>query len=67
MSFLEIFQPGLKHLREERDRQKMLGGPAVTRRWRSNGNRSGRRQGHHRGHTTQLEPDEPEATDTGPA
>lgn len=24
MSFLEIFQPGLKHLREERDRQKML-------------------------------------------
>ena len=24
MSFLEIFQPGLRHLREERDRQKML-------------------------------------------
>jgi len=24
MSFLEIFQPDLKHLREERDRQKML-------------------------------------------
>jgi Family of unknown function (DUF6191) len=24
VSFLEIFQPGLKHLREERDRQKML-------------------------------------------
>jgi hypothetical protein len=24
MSFLEIFQPGLKHLREERERQKML-------------------------------------------
>ena len=24
MSFLEIFQPGLKHLREERDRQRML-------------------------------------------
>lgn len=23
MSFLEIFQPGLRHLREERDRQKM--------------------------------------------
>ncbi len=25
MSFLEIFQPGLKHPREARDRQKMLG------------------------------------------
>jgi hypothetical protein len=24
MSFLEIFQPGLKHLHEERDRQRML-------------------------------------------
>ena len=24
MSFFEIFQPGLKHLREEKDRQKML-------------------------------------------
>ena len=24
MSFLEIFQPGLRHLREERDRQKTL-------------------------------------------
>ncbi len=24
MSFLEIFQPGLRHLREERDRQKIL-------------------------------------------
>ena len=24
MSFLEIFQPGLKHVREERDRQKVL-------------------------------------------
>lgn len=24
MSFLEIFQPGLKHQREERDRQKTL-------------------------------------------
>jgi Family of unknown function (DUF6191) len=24
MSFLEIFEPGLKHLREERERQKML-------------------------------------------
>jgi hypothetical protein len=24
VSFLEIFQPGLKHLQEERDRQKML-------------------------------------------
>jgi Family of unknown function (DUF6191) len=24
MSFLEIFQPGLKHLYEERDRQRML-------------------------------------------
>jgi hypothetical protein len=24
VSFLEIFQPGLKHLREERDRQRML-------------------------------------------
>lgn len=23
MSFLEIFQPGLRHLREERDRQRM--------------------------------------------
>ena len=24
MSFLEVFQPGLKHVREERDRQKVL-------------------------------------------
>ena len=24
MSFLEIFQPGLKHLHEEKDRQRML-------------------------------------------
>jgi Family of unknown function (DUF6191) len=24
MSFLEIFQPDLRHLREERDRQKIL-------------------------------------------
>ena len=24
MSFLEIFEPGLKHLREEKDRQRML-------------------------------------------
>ncbi len=24
MSFLEIFQPGLKHLNEEKDRQRML-------------------------------------------
>jgi len=24
MSFLEIFQPGLKHLYDERDRQRML-------------------------------------------
>ena len=24
MSFFEIFQPGLQHLREERDRRKML-------------------------------------------
>ena len=24
MSFLEIFQPGLKHLKEEKDRQRML-------------------------------------------
>ena len=24
MSILEMFQPGLKHLREERDRQRML-------------------------------------------
>ncbi|MET0692312.1 MAG: DUF6191 domain-containing protein [Propionibacteriaceae bacterium] len=24
MSFFEIFQPGLRHLREERDRQKTL-------------------------------------------
>jgi hypothetical protein len=24
MSFLEIFQPGLKHLYEEKDRQRML-------------------------------------------
>lgn len=28
MSFLEIFQPGLKHLREERDRQKIVVHPA---------------------------------------
>ena len=24
MSFLEVFEPGLKHLREEKDRQKMV-------------------------------------------
>jgi hypothetical protein len=24
MSFLEIFQPGLRHLREERERQKLM-------------------------------------------
>jgi hypothetical protein len=24
MSFLEVFQPGLKHLHEEKDRQRML-------------------------------------------
>ncbi len=24
MSFLEIFQPGLRHLRQERDRQRLL-------------------------------------------
>jgi Family of unknown function (DUF6191) len=24
MSFFEVFQPGLQHLREERDRRKML-------------------------------------------
>jgi len=26
VSFFEIFEPGLKHLREEKDRQRTLGG-----------------------------------------
>jgi hypothetical protein len=66
VSFLEIFQPGLKHLREERDRHKML----VVR--TSHG---GAPMGIDldAGKATiavtphQFEPDEPDAQDTGPA
>jgi len=66
VSFLEIFQPGLKHLREERDRQKML----VVR-----PSHGGAPMGidMDAGKPTiavtphQFEPDEPDAQDTGPA
>ena len=67
MSFLEIFQPGLKHLREERDRQKML----VFR--PSHGAGAPMGIDLDAGKATisvtspQLEPPEPEAPDTGPA
>ena len=67
MSFLEIFQPGLKHLRDERDRQKML----VVR--PSHGGGAPMGIDLDAGKATiavtprQLEPDEPDAQDTGPA
>lgn len=67
MSFLEIFQPGLKHLREERDRQKML----VVR--PSHGGGAPLGIDLDAGKATiavtppQPEPDEPDAQDTGPA
>lgn len=67
MSFLEIFQPGLKQLREERDRQKVL----VVRPSYGGGAPMGIDLD--AGKATiaatppQLEPDEPDAQDTGPA
>ena len=67
MSYLEIFQPGLKHLREERDRQKML----VVRPSQGGGAPMGIDLD--AGKATiavapsQLEPEDPEAADTGPA
>jgi hypothetical protein len=67
VSFLEIFQPGLRHLREERDRQKML----VVR--PSHGGNAPMGIDLDAGKATisvrapQLEPSEPEVNDTGPA
>jgi hypothetical protein len=67
VSFLEIFQPGLKHLREEQDRQKML----VVRPSHSGGAPMGIDLD--AGKATiavtppQPKPDEPDAEDTGPA
>jgi hypothetical protein len=67
VSFLEIFQPGLKHVREERDRQKML----VVR--PLHGASAPMGIDLDAGKATisvtpsQLEPPEPEAPDTGPA
>jgi hypothetical protein len=66
VSFLEIFQPGLKHLREERDRQKMLVRP-------SHGGGAPMGIDLDAGKASiavtppQPEPDEPDAEDTGPA
>jgi hypothetical protein len=67
VSFLEIFQPGLKHLREERDRHNML----VVRPSHEGGAPMGIDLD--AGKATiavtppQLEPDEAAAQDTGPA
>jgi Family of unknown function (DUF6191) len=67
VSFLEIFQPGLKQLREERDRQKMLvvrlsnGGGAPIGLDLDAGKATNAVTPH------QFEPDEPDAQDTGPA
>jgi hypothetical protein len=67
VSFLEIFQAGLRHLREERDRQKML----VVR--PSHGGGAPMGIDLDAGTATiavtpsQLEPEEPEGNDTGPA
>jgi Family of unknown function (DUF6191) len=67
VSFLEIFHPGLKHLREERDRQKML----VVR--PSHGGGAPMGIDLDAGTATiavtpsQLELEEPEGNDTGPA
>ena len=65
-SFLEIFQPGLKHLREERDRQKM---PVVRRHTaeRSNGYRSDAGKATIAVYTISARVQDPEANDTGPA
>ena len=67
MSFLEIFQPGLKHLREERDRQKMI----VVRPAHGVGAPMGidldARKATIRVASPQLESSEPPAPDTGPA
>jgi hypothetical protein len=67
VSFLEIFQPGLKHLREERDRQKML----VVRPSQGGGAPLGIDL--NAGKATiavtpsQPEPEDPKDNDTGPA
>jgi hypothetical protein len=67
VSFLEIFRPDLKHLRQERDRQRML----VVRPSHGAGPPMGIDLD--AGQATisftrpQLEPDEPESHDTGPA
>ena len=67
MSFLEIFQPGLKHLREERDRQRML----VLRPSHGAGPPMGIDLDAGKATISvtppQLEPGEPATHDTGPA
>jgi hypothetical protein len=67
VSFLEIFQPGLKHLREERDRQRML----VVRPAHGAGPPMGIDLDAGKATISvrppQLEPGEPETHDTGPA
>jgi hypothetical protein len=66
VSFLEIFQPGLKHLRDERDRQRML----VVRPSHGAGPPMGIDLDAGKATisvTPQLEPGEPETHDTGPA
>ena len=67
MSFLEIFQPGLRHLREERDRQKML----VVRPSHGGGAPMGidldARTATIAVPPAQPEPEDSEANDTGPA
>jgi Family of unknown function (DUF6191) len=67
VSFLEIFQPGLKHLREERDRQRML----VVRPSNGAGPPLGIDLDAGKAIISltppQLEPREPEAHETGPA
>jgi Family of unknown function (DUF6191) len=67
VSFLEIFQPGLKHLRDERDRQRML----VVRPSHGAGPPMGIDLDAGKATVSvtppQLEPGEPETHDTGPA
>jgi hypothetical protein len=67
VSFLEIFQPGLKHLREERDRQRML----VVRPSHGAGPPMGIDLDAGKATISvtppQLEPGEPETYETGPA
>jgi Family of unknown function (DUF6191) len=67
VSFLEIFQSGLKHLREERDRQRML----VVRPSHGAGTPMGIDLDAGKAIISvtppQLEPGEPESHDTGPA